>query len=136
MWLIYALMMLDNLEVIALTSTILSGLLWAFMFVFSNIGEVEENQGLDEYRRDVKSGTLKVLQKIKKGALLVFIPSLLLATFMPNSKQAAIIFTAGSAIEYVQNNEKLQELPDKTVECLNKFIDEYLNESEETTKHN
>ena len=136
MWLIYALMMLDNLEVIALTSTILSGLLWAFMLIFANIGEAEENQGLDEYRRDVSSGTLKVLQKIKKGALLVFIPSLLLVSFMPNSKQAAIIFTAGSAIEYVQNNEKLQELPDKTVDCLNKFIDEYLNEPEETTEHN
>ena len=136
MWLIYALMMLDNLEWIAITSTAVSGMLWAFMFVFTNIGEAEENQGLDEYRREVRSGTLKVLQKIKKVALLVFIPSLLLAAFMPNSKQAAIIFTAGSAIEYVQNNEKLQELPDKTVDCLNKFIDEYLNESEEITNHN
>lgn len=134
MWLIYALMMLDNLEVIALTSTILSGLLWAFMLIFANIGEAEENQGLDEYRRDVSSGTLKVLQKIKKGALLVFIPSLLLVSFMPNSKQAAIIFTAGSAIEYVQNNEKLQELPDKTVDCLNKFIDEYLKEDTYTNE--
>ena len=136
MWLIYELMMLDNLEWIAITSTAVSDMLWAFMFVFTNIGAAEENQGLDEYRREVRSGTLKVLQKIKKVALLVFIPSLLLAAFMPNSKQAAIIFTAGSAIEYVQNNEKLQELPDKTVDCLNKFIDEYLNESEEITNHN
>ena len=136
MWLIYALMMLDNLEVIALISAVVSGVLWAFMFIFSSVGEAEENQKLDEYRRDVSSGTLKVLQRIKKGALLVFIPSMLLVTFMPNSKQAAIIFTAGTAIEYVQNNEKLQELPDKTVECLNKFIDEYLNEPEETTRHN
>lgn len=136
MWLIYALMMLDNLEVIALTSAILSGALLAIMLIFTSIGEAEANQGLDEYRRDVSSGTLKILQKIKKVSLLVFIPSLLIAAFMPNSKQAAIIFTAGSAIEYVQNNEKLQELPDKTVDCLNKFIDEYLNEPEETTEHN
>ena len=136
MWLIYALMMLDNLEVIALTSAILSGALLAIMLIFTSIGEAEANQGLDEYRRDVSSGTLKILQKIKKVSLFVFIPSLLIAAFMPNSKQAAIIFTAGSAIEYVQNNEKLQELPDKTVDCLNKFIDEYLNESEEITNHN
>lgn len=136
MWLIYALMMLDNLEVIALTSAILSGALLAIMLIFTSIGEAEANQGLDEYRRDVSSGTLKILQKIKKVSLLVFIPSLLIAAFMPNSKQAAIIFTAGSAIEYVQNNEKLQELPDKTVDCLNKFIDEYLNEPETTTEHN
>lgn len=136
MWLIYALMMLDNLEVIALTSAILSGAVLVIMLIFTSIGEAEANQGLDEYRRDVSSGTLKILQKIKKGALLVFIPSLLIAAFVPNSKQAAIIFTAGSAIEYVQNNEKLQELPDKTVECLNKFIDEYLDEPETTTEHN
>lgn len=136
MWLIYALMMLDNLEILSLTASIVSGILLVFMLVFTNIGEAEANQGLDEYRRDIRSGTLKVLQKIKKIALMIFIPSLLLASFMPNSKQAAIIFTAGSAIEYVQNNEKLQELPDKTVECLNKFIDEYLNEPETTIEHN
>ena len=136
MWLIYALMMLDNLEMIAGISAFVSGVLWCFMVIFSNIGEAEENRGISEYNRDVSSGTLKVLQKIKKGALLAFIPSLLLVSFMPNSKQAAIIFTAGSAIEYVQNNEKLQELPDKTVDCLNKFIDEYLNEPETTTEHN
>lgn len=130
MWLVYLLMMLDNLEVIAIASAIISGILWAFMFVFSSFGEAEENKGIDEYRRDISSVTLKVLQKIKKIAFLVFIPSLLLALFMPNSKQAAIIYTAGSTIEYIQNNEKIQELPDKTVDCLNKFIDEYLNENE------
>lgn len=61
---------------------------------------------------------------------MVFIPLLLISILLPNSKQAAIIYTAGSTIEYVQNNEKIQELPDKAVDCLNKFIDDYLNEDE------
>jgi hypothetical protein len=38
---------------------------------------------------------------------------------------------AGSAIEYVQGNEKIKELPDKAVQCLDKFIDEYLNEEKQ-----
>ena len=50
---------------------------------------------------------------------------------MPNSKQAAIIYTAGSTIEYVQGNERIKELPDKAVQCLDKFISDYLNEDED-----
>jgi hypothetical protein len=83
---------------------------------------------------DFKEITVKMLKKAKNISLVIFIPTMLMASFVPNSKQAAIIFTAGSAIEYVQNNEKLQELPDKTVDCLNKFIDEYLKEDTYTNE--
>lgn len=36
----------------------------------------------------------------------------------------------GTTIEYVQNNEKVKELPDKAIECLDKYLEEYLTEEE------
>lgn len=45
-----------------------------------------------------------------------------------------MIFAVGTTIEYVQNNEKIKELPDKAVLCLDKFIDEYLKEEETNHK--
>ena len=65
------------------------------------------------------------LRKLSIIFLSIFAP---IALFVPNSKQAATIFAVGTTIEYVQNNEKIKELPDKAVLCLDKFIDEYLNE--------
>ena len=72
-----------------------------------------------------KNSSLIKLRKLSIIFLSIFAP---IALFVPNSKQAAMIFAVGTTIEYVQNNEKIQELPDKAVLCLDKFIDEYLNE--------
>lgn len=60
--------------------------------------------------------------------LKIFIPFLTLGIFFPTSKEAAIIFSVGQTIGYVKGNEKLKELPDKAVMCLDKFISEYLEE--------
>ena len=60
--------------------------------------------------------------------LKICIPSLALGVFLPNSKQAALIFSVGQTIDYVKGNEKLKELPDKAVLCLDKFVSEYLEE--------
>jgi hypothetical protein len=120
-------MILDNAKTIFGIVTGLSGACLLMLTILSIVGECEDPKSYDSF-----SDKAKIL--FKKGikiSLWIFIPFLLLTSFLPNSKQAAIIFTAGSTIEYVQNNEKVQELPDKAVDCLNKFIDDYLNEDEE-----
>ena len=48
---------------------------------------------------------------------------------MPNDKEVATIYSVGATTDYVKNNEKIKELPDKAVLCLDKFIDEYLKEN-------
>ena len=50
--------------------------------------------------------------------------------FTPNTKQAITIFSVGSTIEYVKGNDKVKELPNKMVDCLDKYINDYLNEEE------
>lgn len=114
MWLIYLITILDNIICI---STILSvlGLLGTIITCVSCI--IDEDNASDI--------ALIKLRKLSIIFLSIFAP---IALFVPNSKQTAMIFAVGTTIDYVQNNEKIKELPDKAVLCLDKFIDEYLNE--------
>lgn len=127
MWLVYLLMILNSVSILFIVLSVIFGLCLAISILLSFIGECEDPTSHDAFSEKEKT----MFKKMRKISMWIFIPSLLIALFLPNSKQAAIIFTAGSAIEYVQNNEKIQELPDKATDCLNKFIDDYLNEDEE-----
>ena len=126
MWLVYLLMMLDSAETLFVITSVFSGLCLLIFTIVTIVGSCEDPERWDSFSERAKI----IFKKGLKISLWIFIPSLFLGLFLPNSKQAAIIYTAGSTIEYIQNNEKIQELPDKTVDCLNKFIDEYLNEDE------
>ena len=127
MWLIYLLFMLDNLSYLTCTLSVLSGLATIALIVMSAIAKSQDGDRYYDYSKK----QIDIIVKGRKIALAIFIPSILITLFVPNSKQAALIFTIGSTLEYVQGNEKLQELPDKAVECLDKFIDEYLNDTKQ-----
>lgn len=126
MWIVYLLMILDSIHILFIILSVLFGLCLVVFTILSIIGECEDQTAYDSFSEKAKI----IFKKICKISIWIFIPSLLVALFLPNSKQVAIIYTAGSTIEYVQNNEKIQELPDKAVDCLNKFINDYLNEDE------
>lgn len=114
MWLIYLITILDNLQCISMVLSLMS-LFGTIVTTFSCI--IDEDNARDLL--------IMKLRKLSIILLSIFAP---IALFVPNSKQAAMIFAVGTTIEYVQNNEKIKELPDKAVLCLDKFIDEYLNE--------
>lgn len=73
-----------------------------------------------------------VILKIVKKSILILGCSLLAVIFLPNTKQAYMIWGLGGTIDYIKNNETVQKLPDKTIQCLDKFIDEYLNKEDST----
>lgn len=127
MWLVYLLMILDSISILFIILSAIFGFSLVFFIILEITGKCEDPTRSDSFSENAKT----IFQKMRKISMWIFIPSLLIALFLPNSKQAAIIYTAGSTIEYVQNNEKIQELPDKAVDCLNKFIDDYLNEDKE-----
>ncbi len=127
MWLIYSLMLLDSIETLASWIAVISGtclIVFMILFIAYKCGEGDPYPDFSE-----NSGN--IFKKGKNIALSIFIPFFMIALFVPNSKQAAIIYTAGSTIEYVQGNERIKELPDKAVQCLDKFISDYLNEDED-----
>lgn len=124
MWLIYLLLMLDNITTLFMVVGVLSALTWATTAILAIAGE----SSLDSRYSDWTEKGVALTKRIRNIMLKIFIPFLTLGVFLPNSKQAAVIFSVGQTIEYVKGNEKLKELPDKAVMCLDKFISEYLEE--------
>jgi hypothetical protein len=116
MWLIYFITIADNLHCISMVLSIIS-LIGTILTSMASI--IDEDSARDSLV--IKS------RKLSITFLSIFAP---IALFVPNSKQAAMIVSVGTTIEYVQNNEKIKELPDKAVLCLDKFIDEYLKEKD------
>ena len=58
---------------------------------------------------------------------LVFI--ILCNIFVPNTKEALMIYGIGGTIEYIKSNDKAKKLPDKYINALDKFISDYTKES-------
>lgn len=124
MWLIYLLLMLDNITTLFMVVGVLTALVWVVTAIMSVVGEASLNYKYNHWTEP----EVALVKRIRNTMLKIFIPFLTLGVFLPSSKQAAIIFSVGQTIEYVKGNEKLKELPDKAVMCLDKFITDYLEE--------
>lgn len=79
--------------------------------------EKRREELLTKHQNEQKKGWLMVKQSILAFCILGF-----LLVLTPNKKQAIEIVAVGSAIEYARNNEKIQQLPDKLVDCLDKYL--------------
>ena len=66
------------------------------------------------------------LRKNGIKTLLVSAFILVLFALIPSTKQAYIIWGVGGTIEYLKNNKDAEQLPDKTLNILNKWADNYL----------
>ena len=124
MWLIYLLSILDNVCFLIGAIAVISGLAGFVFIVLSIVGACQDSSSYDALNQK----TIAFSNKARKISLGVFIPALFFAITVPNSKEAAIIFGVGTTIDYVRNNDKILELPDKAVDCLDKYINEYLSE--------
>jgi hypothetical protein len=124
MWLIYFLSILNNVCILITVVAVISGVASLVFVILSIIGVCQDPNGRDALNQQ----TITFSNKARKISLAVFIPALFFAIIVPNSRQAAMIFGVGTTIDYVRNNDKILELPDKAVDCLDKYINEYLSE--------
>lgn len=107
MWELYWLTRVDIIGAIA--GLILACTVLIFIFILL-IGGLD-----DELPNRIKS--------IQKYNCIIGIISLIAVTFIPTREDLLLIYGLGPTIDYVQDNEKVKELPDKCVEALNKWID-------------
>lgn len=77
----------------------------------------------------VKVEFKKYIKGIKMLTISLFI-SLLGVTFIPDTNDVMLMYGLGTIKEYVDNNEKAKELPDKAIDALNKYLDEINNNKE------
>ena len=64
------------------------------------------------------------------GMSIAFAVLLLGSIFIPSTENLMKIYVVDNVVEYIGNNDKARELPDKVIECCDKLMNEYLDEEE------
>lgn len=80
----------------------------------------------DVYSDDDKR-KFSMWKKWFKASCITIITTFVLLIFVPSERQIYLIYGVGGTIDYIKNNDAAKQLPDKTIQCLDKFMDEYLN---------
>lgn len=65
---------------------------------------------------------------------IAFIITSIMAVFTPSTKDLYAIYGIGGVIDYVQSNETAKQLPDKTIEALDKWLDKMNEENNNTDR--
>lgn len=65
-----------------------------------------------------------------KIALPIAIISALGLVFVPSTKEMMIIYGIGGTVDYLKENDTAKQLPDKCIEALDKFVDEYIEQKQ------
>lgn len=115
---IYWLLILDNIEKVFTATSVLTvlgiGVILVGLFG-SGYSTKEEEEALEK-------GGIKWMKRL----LVIFVLSVLCNIFIPNTKQAMMIWGIGGTIDYVKSNNTAKQLPDKCIKALDKFVDEYM----------
>ena len=85
---------------------------------------------------DVREGAKRVKQKLTLF-FVIFIISTIGCIFIPNTNEALVIYGVGETLEWIKDNDKAKQLPDKAIEALSLYLDNInaeLKENNEDTK--
>lgn len=79
-----------------------------------------------------KEFALKVIKLIKDDAIkradkkiIIGIILIVVSFIVPSEKKLYAIYGIGSTIDYIQSNDKAKEIPDKAIDCIYKYLDDY-----------
>ena len=129
---LYWIMVLDKICFVAFIVMLVGVIVTAVALVVSMIAWIdadgEEDDGGSYWR------TYKKAKAVAQKSFLACIVAAAIAVFTPSKKQMYMIVGVGTAIDYVQQNEKVQQLPDKCVDALNRWVDSLGKDSEGGTE--
>ena len=87
-----------------------------------------------EEREEKHKNWMDFWEKVVKRSTIVFFIFMPLSVLVPTTKEAMLIWGVGTTIDYVKNNETIQQLPDKCVEALDAWVESLNEDSKEETK--
>lgn len=93
------------------------------------------NAGLDD-TSSYEKGILKtnnMVIKISKPFVHVGIVCLIIATFLPSTKQGYMIYGITNTVEYIKSNKTARELPDKAIIAIDRWLDKEMECDKDTT---
>lgn len=81
------------------------------------------------YGHDSDKNWMSFCCKIFKVSAPIFVLLAILTTLIPTTKEAMLIYGVGTTIDYVKQNNTLQQIPDKCINALDAWV-ESLTENE------
>lgn len=102
----------------------LSGLIFMLSIVIASASYVTSIITNDWSGEDILNTWQK--SKIRKFAnkmFVVFGISVTINAITPTTKEAYLIYGVGSTIDYIQDNPKAKQLPDKCIDALSRWVD-------------
>jgi len=75
------------------------------------------------------------LRRSANYSAITFLIGLLLWVFVPTEKEALLIYGIGGTVDYIKQNPTAKQLPDKCVKALDKWVDSWNIENEDSIKN-
>ena len=122
---IYWITRLDSLHTLFVVCVVIFSLLSTIAIVF----------GIAAFVEDASEKDKKLVIKFNKLVLSSLLLSLIGNVFIPTTKEMLLIYGVGGTIDYIKQNETIQQLPDKCVEALDLFIDDYIEGEKDGNKN-
>jgi hypothetical protein len=83
---------------------------------------------------DADKNGINLTKKLFKIVIPVFAISLLVEIFIPTTKEALVIYGVGGTVDYLKANPTAKKLPDKCINALDKWVDSFSTEKNDSTK--
>ena len=80
---------------------------------------------IDKYTK--RAGRLIAKDAIKRAnrKFIIGIVMIIISFFVPSESKLYAIYGIGNTIDYIRTNDKAKQLPDKAIDCIYKYLDEY-----------
>lgn len=115
---IYWISTLSSIGVVSSVLAILLGITLCFLIPISIILLYND----DEYE-------YKKIKKLKNITIIPFVICLILGIFIPSKEDMYIIYGVGGTIDYIKNNDKAIELPDKIINACDAYLESIINDN-------
>lgn len=109
----------------------LNGLLEAFIVISVTLGVMFTI--LYFAGKSLEWESVPIFKRIVKNSIPTFIISILLYVFTPTKEDMFLIYGVGGTVDYIKQNDKAKQLPDKCINALDAWVDS-LNDKNNNTK--
>lgn len=79
--------------------------------------------------------TVPIFKRVIKTSIPTFIISLLLYTFTPTKEDMFLIYGIGGTVDYIKQNDKAKQLPDKCINALDAWVDSLNDKDNSNNSH-
>lgn len=134
---LYWITRLDAIDTI-FTTVMVVGLIavaiYSIVYYVNNGQVIYENSRGRESSAEEYRGYANTCLKGLRYSIPITLISIILFILTPTTKQALFIYGVGGTIDYIKENPTAQKLPNKCIKALDKWVDSFTPEKNDSTK--